>query len=222
MTIYPDPEPGELIKFDDAQVDDDPQLIVSLARSSIAYLLRGLDELKQPEMWAGSGEDVSDAVGFIQTLAGRLLEEIELPTQQFTAPITQTWVTLSETAVPCTIHFNAAEYFGGYTYQTTPIDNRVVYKFFCYLPAGSYILRVWLRKIPNGGILTAYANGATPYSLGSLDTYSLTPAGNQYGEISFVITGGGNVQILLGVDGKNASSSDYYIVLHGVEIVADP
>jgi hypothetical protein len=78
------------------------------------------------------------------------------------------------------------------------------------LPAGTYTIKVGTYVNTNCCILDIIIDGA---SVGTLDVYSAASTAGILSKAGVVIVGSGAHTIKLLVNGKNASSSGYYLVV---------
>jgi opacity protein-like surface antigen len=112
---------------------------------------------------------------------------------------------------------NASALLAGYFQQDSPSVQDFL-SFRLPLAAGDYILAVTHLNASAGGILTAYHNGD---SLGTMDTYHSTTQLNQGSEFSFTVDNDELATFALRVTSKNASSSNYYMLIQYIIIRPD-
>ncbi|KKK66840.1 hypothetical protein LCGC14_2960050, partial [marine sediment metagenome] len=122
-----------------------------------------------------------------------------------------TWSPDSITQGSWSIGMAVNHIYGGYFINLTSHANGDELHFSTYLGAGTYTLKMMHQTSPSEPIIDIYIDAA---EVASFDLYS---AGAVYNVIStqtgIVVGAGGVKDIKVIVDGKNASSSDYYAVI---------
>ncbi|KKM81854.1 hypothetical protein LCGC14_1325570 [marine sediment metagenome] len=101
--------------------------------------------------------------------------------------------------------------YGGYIINLTGVANGDEIHFSTYLGAGTYTLKMMKQHSNSTGIVDIYIDAA---EVASFDTYSSSPSYNNVSTQTGIVVGAGGVKdIKVIVDGKNASSSNYYAVI---------
>jgi len=110
---------------------------------------------------------------------------------------------------------NAAYLFCGYIYNTSHTDGDNI-SYDIYLDAGTYTLCVLHSTINNCGILDVDIDAT---EVDTFDCYSAAPVVNvKATQTGIVIASAGRKTLKLRVDGKHASSSDYYAVVNWISL----
>lgn len=209
------------LPYNDELTDQEPQHLVGFGHGYVKYLIGLLELLESPDNWA-LGVDFEAVNQQINDLIVRIMEGgVEVTDQQFAGPVTLSWQYLSQTLAATTYALNSACLFGGYCYQTTPSDEQNVYQFRAWLVPGNYTLRIWYYSSSNSGIVAITGIGKVGYLLGTKDLYQSPDVQNNYYELDFEWEETGECLFVFTTAGKNAASSNYYLVIQAIELVRD-
>lgn len=174
------------------------------------------------EITVGSG--LSMAAGTITATGGSFDPDTMLPWHVSIVPMvwtpdaaTGTWAPTSIAVVGAVFPFyttgSAANSGAAVSLTSSGAQNDAV-AWDVILAAGTWDAHFWVMKSTNTGIITLNQDGA---SQGTVDTYAAASAAAKVSITGFTVatTGKKRMQILAAT--KNASSSDYFIVVFGVE-----
>lgn len=110
-----------------------------------------------------------------------------------------------------TTHYNNGSFGNGATHSN---GDNVTYN--VYLTAGTYSLRMIAKKLSGGGICKVYLNAE---NIAIFDTYNSGDLDNQiFSQTGIAITANGIYSLKLNLEGKNASSSNYYLFANGLAL----
>jgi hypothetical protein len=194
--------------------DEGTQHTCTFGLAWLPILLDVVDNLQ----WRGQFEDPPDDMdGQVEKLLEQLVTDTEAgavnyATSAFIYPAQTTPDGFAWTGVA-----NSAALLAGYFQQDSPSVQDFL-SFQVPLAAGDYVLSVVHLNAAAGGILTAYHNGG---SLGTMDTYHSTTQLNQVNEFSFTVDSDELATFALRVTSKNASSSNYYMLIQSIIIRPD-
>ncbi len=103
-----------------------------------------------------------------------------------------------------------SNYWGGNAlYAASPANGQYV-EYYAALGAGTWKVSLMYARATDRGILNLTVNGT---SIGSIDAYGTVSEKLVYTTSSFVLTAAADYLLRIAVNGKNASSSNYYAIL---------
>jgi hypothetical protein len=209
-------DPQTLLTWDGSQVDDAPQVECSYSALWRDYLVACVGLLKDRTMWVGD-TDFNAVEQQINELQRRLMGEIVEDSGMAIGPYFIAPEMLVDSAEPSAIAAQGVSFTNRAVYQTgTPANNVLVYRAKLYLAPGDYVMRVYFNCSSNSGKFSVSVVGDGIYSTGLIDAYAAGPAYNQTQVKAFTVSSGCYHDVDVVVDGKNTSSTGYFVVLSGI------
>ena len=214
MTLITSDEP---LRYDGQLVDDEPLRQIVLSTSWRSFVVAIADYLRQRELWHND-DDVDAAVAQADACIALLLGEEMPPVYEY--PITacfmwaEAWFNTGASKLYAAY---SSSYAFGVAWYPASAANGDAYDFYVNLAQGVRYLRLIGHKSSNLGKTEIYIDGSL--ISGSLfDWYSATIAYNQEQRIAVTFTGDMRHHIQIRVNGKHASSSDYFTIISAMLI----
>ena len=206
-----------LLRYDGELVDDGPILVVAYSQQVREYIIAATNLLRDRALWHPS-DDVDTALQQIDALNAILLgvDNLAIPDFPVSAFLmfSEAWFKTGTSKL--TPAFTASQVLGVVWYPVSP-GNGDTYDFFVNQAAGYRYLRLIGLKNSSQGKSEIYIDGQLV--TGSLfDWYNGSFIYNQEQRIQVFFDGDARPHIQVKVNGKHASSTNYYLSISAVII----
>ena len=196
----------------------DAGVTVSLSGSSWAALMLAMSAALDPGLWVLNGGSVDALDEILSEAISSLMAFTEngVAVNKMTSELYLPAHALRNTIVVTTHAVDAASYNHEWVYQSVPVNGGDVVMFRVALHVGWYKLLVNFYKGNNCGKFFPVFDGVETSELATIDGYAVSATYNNYYVWDVEVLTEGECDVYIRVNGKHASSSNYYVVLNSV------